>query len=618
MKPNEISQLLARNPEAVAVYLLPNGKKEGHEWRAGSTNGESGKSLGVHLTGDKAGVWSDFSTGESGDLLDLWREVRNVSMVEAMTEASAWLGIDTKQSKHNFARQQKQYKKPKSQHQEAAPASKACQYLTQIRKLQESTLKAFKIGGTEKSVLFPCYNPNGELVMTKFRHIESKKFGVTEASMQPSLFGWQAVPQGARSVTICEGEIDAMSLHEYQIPALSVPFGGGTGAKQEWIEHEFDNLERFDEIFIAMDADEVGKQAAVEIIDRLGRHRCKIVELPSGHKDANECLISGVSVPEIQASFAKAKTVDPSELRNASEYTENVILEFNPTEDEQGFTTPWNKCSTLRFRPGELTIVGGVNGHGKSEGVGHLTLAAIDQGLKACVASMEFKPQRWLQRLVRQASGVDCPTDHYISKIMAWLGQSLWVFDVSTTAKCEVMLQVFQYARQRYGINLFVIDNLSKLDINQDDYNKQRDFVDKLTDFAKEHDVHVMLVCHLRKTENDSKPGGKFDVLGGGAITNLADTVLIWWRNRKKEEKLKRTDIDDIEAEELHKQPCALCVCEKQRNGEDEPRIALWFDKRSHQFLQSRKASPKQYLPFTFNEMEATVSVENDNDVEVF
>jgi twinkle protein len=72
VKAAELAALLARDAEGVARMLLPNGKREGHEWRAGSTDGEAGKSLGVHLTGAKAGVWCDFATGENGDLLDLW------------------------------------------------------------------------------------------------------------------------------------------------------------------------------------------------------------------------------------------------------------------------------------------------------------------------------------------------------------------------------------------------------------------------------------------------------------------------------------------------------------------------------------------------------------------
>jgi twinkle protein len=62
------------------------------------------------------------------------------------------------------------------------------------------------------------------------------------------LFGWQAIPDDARDVVICEGEIDALSWAAYGFPAMSVPYGGGGGDKQAWIESEYDRLERFERI----------------------------------------------------------------------------------------------------------------------------------------------------------------------------------------------------------------------------------------------------------------------------------------------------------------------------------------------------------------------------------
>ena len=59
MMAKEVSRQLAQRAEDIARYLLPNGKKSGSEWRVGSIDGESGESLGVHLTGEKSGVWSD-------------------------------------------------------------------------------------------------------------------------------------------------------------------------------------------------------------------------------------------------------------------------------------------------------------------------------------------------------------------------------------------------------------------------------------------------------------------------------------------------------------------------------------------------------------------------------
>ena len=93
MKAGEIAALLARDAEGVARMLLPQGKREGHEWRAGSVDGEAGKSLGVHLTGQKAGVWADFGGGQKGDLLDLWAAVRGVGIGQACRDAAEYLGV---------------------------------------------------------------------------------------------------------------------------------------------------------------------------------------------------------------------------------------------------------------------------------------------------------------------------------------------------------------------------------------------------------------------------------------------------------------------------------------------------------------------------------------------
>jgi hypothetical protein len=60
----------------------------------GSLAGEPGQSLGVRLTGARAGVWADFSSGERGDALDLVAAVLcGGDKVEAMRWARRWLGI---------------------------------------------------------------------------------------------------------------------------------------------------------------------------------------------------------------------------------------------------------------------------------------------------------------------------------------------------------------------------------------------------------------------------------------------------------------------------------------------------------------------------------------------
>jgi hypothetical protein len=93
MTPSEIARALADRIAALASDLLPNGHREGQEWCVGNVRGEPGSSLKIRLTGKKAGIWSDFATGEAGDTLDLVRAVLGIDMAEALRWARRWLGV---------------------------------------------------------------------------------------------------------------------------------------------------------------------------------------------------------------------------------------------------------------------------------------------------------------------------------------------------------------------------------------------------------------------------------------------------------------------------------------------------------------------------------------------
>jgi hypothetical protein len=90
----DLARLLAGQVGPLAAELLPNGRRDGQEWRVGSLAGERGQSLAVHLSGARAGVWSDFSSGERGDALDLVAAVLyRDDKALAMAWARSWLGL---------------------------------------------------------------------------------------------------------------------------------------------------------------------------------------------------------------------------------------------------------------------------------------------------------------------------------------------------------------------------------------------------------------------------------------------------------------------------------------------------------------------------------------------
>ncbi len=89
----EIVNRLSGNTVALCEFLLPNGRRDGPEWRCGSVEGEPGKSLGVRLAGARAGVWSDFADGTKGDPLDLIQACLRLDKGAAVLWAKDWLGL---------------------------------------------------------------------------------------------------------------------------------------------------------------------------------------------------------------------------------------------------------------------------------------------------------------------------------------------------------------------------------------------------------------------------------------------------------------------------------------------------------------------------------------------
>ncbi len=596
-----IVSLLDQNAERVVQYLLPNGKQKGHEWCVGSVNGELGESLKVCLEGNKRGKWCDFAGGPSGDLLNLWCHCHNLSVSEAILEVKQWLGIASlifePQRRSNWVKPEVKNGCPLQQD------SPVFRYLTMERKLMPETLRKFQLQESNEQIVLPYYVDN-KLTFVKYLQLlrpHGKKVIHASPNCEPCLFGWQAVPKEARNLVLVEGEIDAMSLHQYglNMAILSLPFGGGTGAKHQWLEYEFDRIAAYDEIYLCLDNDAEGLAATKDLIERLGRYRCRIVKLP--RKDANECLQAGIEAKEIQKCFDNAQLFEPEELKRASSFVEQVIDGFYPPEHlPLGYELPWQKARDIvLFRPSELSVWTGTNGHGKSQLLGQFMLSCMQQGARVCIASFELKPKSLLVRLTRQASGLRNPTNEYIRAIHSWYDDRLWIFDLVGTAKIKRLLEVFFYARQRYGIDVFVIDSLMKCGLSEDDYNAQKHFIEQLCDFKNQHNCHIHLVVHPRKGADETKLPNKLDMKGSGAISDLADNCFSVWRNKLKEEDIGKLRGNTESSPDLMEKYDCLLMCDKQRNGEWNGKITLWFNTDSFQYLENCNQKPIQMVPFS-------------------
>lgn len=602
-----IKRALEGRAKETAEHLLPHGVLAGREWCAGSVQGEPGQSLKVCVSGAKVGVWTDFAAGgEGGDLIDLWAAVKGMRLPEALDDIRGWLGIEVPTFERKERKTYRRPERPKC----AAPKSVVLGYLTGERKLSPDALAAYRIGEQGRMIVLPSL-VNGDLIAVKYlgvdRSPEGKKITHVEAGCEPVLFGWQAIDPNAREVVITEGEIDAMTAWDYGLPAMSVPFGGGRGAKQQWIESEFERLLRFETIYLALDMDHEGESAAEEIANRLGRHRCRRVILP--RKDLNECRKADIPADDIRRCFDQARTLDPEELRRAGDFTDDVIrLFWPPAGDEPGYRMPFNKIrNQLTFRPGELTIWTGPTGAGKSQLLSHGCVAWGEQGARVCIASLEMAPRQMLKRMVKQAGNTDRPTEHFIRDIMAWLDSWAWVFAVVGKSLVSRVLEVFEYARARYGCDVFVVDSLMRLGIGSEDYEGQEKAVFELVTWAVEKGTHVHLVAHARKAGVQGHEVPEIeDIKGASEIGANAFNIVSVWRNRKLEDEIKQTtelaargdSVAELKLKDLADKPPVIMNVAKQRNGDWEGKCGLWFDQASYQYRSAQDDRyGRKYVP---------------------
>jgi twinkle protein len=299
---------------------------------------------------------------------------------------------------------------------------------------------------------------------------------------------------------------------------------------------------------------------------------------------------------------AKAK------VKSAHVWTEEMKLALHSKTKLRKVSLPWSKTlETFEFRPGEVTVWGGINGHGKSLVTAQVSLSLVGQGEKVCVASFEMKPSKQMQRYYRMWCGVNPYSPEFQSDdgILAledlydqfgeWCDNKLWLYDQQGTTNTETVLGMVKYCAKELNIQHVFIDNLAKCIKIDDDYSGQKNFIDEICAIARDFNIHIHVVHHMRKVNKETDQLDKNDFKGSGTIADQVDNLLGVWRNKAKELEVKQNNRMNTKSQE----PDQTIRVFKQRNhdglGDGEPLILLWFHQQSWQFLESASDRPMSF-----------------------
>lgn len=376
------------------------------------------------------------------------------------------------------------------------------------------------------------------------------------------LFGRELFTGGGKRVIICEGEIDTMATAQavYDRWERHYPVVGLSSAvmAEKSLMKNRDWLRSFQEIVMATDMDEPGREAAMLAVKILGQDKVKIVKFSK--KDAGEVFLEKGSSGLLE------------ELHNAEKYIPvgiatkeqlwNAVVEYRNTpsiaypEFLEGV-----QLKTKGIREGEISLFISGTSCGKStmmrEIMLHLKETTPDEK-KIGIVSLEESIAETTVKLSamdlrRNPANEEIPLEELnVGFKNVFDSDRFVVLDHQGSMKDETIMDKIEYMAI-LGCKFIFIDHITILVSEGADGLTGNEAIDKtmndLLRFVKRHGVWVGLVSHLRKTP----VGGKAfeqgvmpsldDIKGSGSIKQISFDIIAFARDLTAENEIKRNSI---------------------------------------------------------------------------
>lgn len=249
------------------------------------------------------------------------------------------------------------------------------------------------------------------------------------------------------------------------------------------------------------------------------------------------------------------------------------------------------------FNKGELSIISGTNGSGKSTWLSQITLEAATQGFGSVIFSGELRAPQVKEWLMLQAAGRDnLVQDGWMyhvesaarEKIENWMDEKIYVYNNDFGLAVKQIMKALEYFTLIMDVDVIVLDNLMSMDLREypgDKYEKQTALTMELSNFAKKRNVHIFFVCHPRKSMGLLR---KEDISGTADITNAADNVLIVHRVNN-DFKNRTMDFFKWKADAaIYNCSNVVEICKNRDLGVQDVFAESYFDQPSKLFLNYR------------------------------
>lgn len=387
---------------------------------------------------------------------------------------------------------------------------------------------AYENNGIGPALVFR-YLEDGKLVKAKMRGIAEKKFKQI-ADCRPCVYGVDWIREGEGAV-ITEGEIDALSFREAGITqVISLDSGAAnegteTAGKFRCLDFARAYLDTKKVIWIAMDGDAPGRYTALKLAEHLGLNRCRIVEYPSGCKDANDTLLKH-GPDELANILRRAKQIsvfDRPDLPKSVRAALETRFDYSrPIQEKAAVLTM--TTNGKRYDLAALGMIGVISGHeksGKSYVLSNIASAGISNGNRiGFELNLSGKGIAWFD--TEQSSYFYHVTQRRIlNQAGAWGNVPGYdAFHLRRFTVAERLDAIDQIIHGLPNLGCVVIDGVVDLVNDYNDLAEVQELVGKLMKWTDEMNILLLTVLHVNK--GDGKIRGHI----GSEIKNKCDFML--------------------------------------------------------------------------------------------
>ncbi|KAJ8733896.1 hypothetical protein PYW07_014447 [Mythimna separata] len=269
------------------------------------------------------------------------------------------------------------------------------------------------------------------------------------------------------------------------------------------------------------------------VAEKLGEDRCRFVRPTDGLVTASEAAAANLPLKTL---VSEAKPAAHRSITTFAALRDDVYFEVTNVDRVRGIK--WRRFPALTrllggHRRGELTVLTGPTGCGKTTLCAEISLDLAQQGVNTLWGSFEIRNSRLARTMLQQFAGV--PLEQNLQDFNKYADdfQKLPIYYLAFHGQqpIKVVMEAVEHARYMHDISHVVVDNVQFMlglgeDRDGDRYHRQDAVIAAFRTFATARHCHVTLVMHPRK-ERESEDLSTSSIFGSAKASQEADNVLI-------------------------------------------------------------------------------------------